>query len=131
MKATDIAPWIAIAVTLILSILVPLFTQIANNKFQLKLKQLELREVHKKRKMDAFDEYYQKVGGCVLYAQKDNISDAGASIQRLYAYVPEDRWNELDELFDNIKGYNWQGAKNNMKSISKWLALEVQKTIDE
>lgn len=73
MKATDIAPWIAIAVTLILSILVPLFTQIANNKFQLKLKQLELREVHKKRKMDAFDEYYQKVGGCVLYAQKDNI----------------------------------------------------------
>lgn len=32
MKATDIAPWIAIAVTLILSILAPLFTQIANNK---------------------------------------------------------------------------------------------------
>lgn len=81
--------------------------------------------------MDAFDEYYQKVGGCVLYAQKNNISDAGASIQRLYAYVPEDRWNELDELFDNIKEYNWQDAKNNMKSISKWLAREVQKTIDE
>lgn len=33
----DLAPWLALAITLALSILVPLFTQIANNKFQLKM----------------------------------------------------------------------------------------------
>ena len=33
----ELAPWIAIAFTLALSILVPLFTQIANNRFQLKM----------------------------------------------------------------------------------------------
>ena len=39
MEWKDLAPWIAIAITLALSILVPLFTQIANNRHQRKLQQ--------------------------------------------------------------------------------------------
>ena len=34
MTLENLTPWIAIAITLALSILVPLFTQIANNRFQ-------------------------------------------------------------------------------------------------
>ena len=37
MEWKDLAPWIAIAFTLALSILVPLFTQIANNRHQRKM----------------------------------------------------------------------------------------------
>ena len=37
MEFKDLAPWIAIAFTLALSILVPLFTQIANNNHQRKM----------------------------------------------------------------------------------------------
>ena len=37
MEWKDLAPWIAIAITLALSILVPFFTQIANNKHQRKM----------------------------------------------------------------------------------------------
>ncbi|MBO5850993.1 MAG: hypothetical protein J6R29_01525 [Clostridia bacterium] len=38
----DLAPWIAIAITLALSILVPFFTQIANNKHQRKMQKEKL-----------------------------------------------------------------------------------------
>lgn len=42
MTINNLAPWIAIVVTSILSILVSLFTQIANNRFQLKMKEIEI-----------------------------------------------------------------------------------------
>lgn len=48
MEWKDLAPWIAIAITLALSILVPLFTQIANNRFQLKLEKQREEQAEKK-----------------------------------------------------------------------------------
>ena len=127
MKINDLAPWIAIAITLVLSILVPLFTQIANNRFQLKMKRLELAEKEEERVMHAYEEYFQKVGGCVIYAQKNNISDAGASIQRLYAYIPENMWPTLDNLFTEISDYELSKAQNSMQDISKWLASDIER----
>lgn len=125
MTFNELAPWLAIAITLILSILVPLFTQIANNSFQLKLKKIDIRYKEVERKLCAYEDYFQKVGGCVLFAQKDNISDAGASIQRLYAYFPKEKWELLDSLFDEIKGYNWDNAKATMKIVSKHIASDM------
>ncbi len=127
MNIIELAPWFAIAITLILSILVPVFTQKANNRFQIKLKKLEYINKEAERKINAYEEYFQKVGGCVLYAQKENISDAGASIQRLYAYLPEDNWDLLDSLFDSIKAYEWDIAKQEMKKVSKIIASDIHK----
>ena len=126
MKISELAPWLAIAITLILSILIPLFTQIANNRFQLKLKQMDIQQAEKDKKLSAYENYFQKVGGCVLYAQKNNISDAGASVQRLYIYLPQEKWNDLDKLFDHIKEYEWDDAKKYMKSVSKWIAEDMK-----
>ena len=42
MEWKDLVPWIAIAITLALSILVPFFTQIANNKHQRKIQKEKL-----------------------------------------------------------------------------------------
>ena len=127
MDMNSLAPWMAIAITLILSILVPLFTQIANNRFQIKLKKLEGNQKNDDRRMAAYENYFQNVGGCVLFAQKENISDAGASIQRLYAYFPQEKWVLLDTLFDSIKKYEWENAKVQMKEVSKIIAFDVRK----
>ncbi len=126
MTIEEITPWLAIAITLILSILVPLFTQIANNRFQLKMKKKDIEAEIQNKKFFAYEEYFQKVGGCVLYAQKENLSDAGASIQRLYAYLPENEWETLDKLFAEINNKDWAGARNDMKSISKWIANDMK-----
>ena len=126
MKLIDMAPWIAIALTLILSILVPLFTQIANNNFQLKLRKTDSYNKATERKLLAYESFFQTVGGCILYAKGENIIEAGASIQRLYAYFPEDEWWLLDQLFDDIKTYQWGDAKERMKMVSRILAQKIQ-----
>lgn len=127
MTINELAPWLAIAVTLILSILVPLFTQIENNRFQLKMKEMDFKVEIQNKKLFAYEEYFQKVGGCVLYAQKENISDAGGSIQRLYTYLPEEEWEVLDRLFDEIKSNEWESAQKDMKCISKWISNDIKR----
>ena len=127
MDINSLAPWIAIVVTLILSILIPLFTQIANNRFQLKLKRMEYKDKKIERRLVAYENDFKNVGGCVLCAQKENISNAGASIQRLYTYFPEDKWKLLDVLFDNIKKFEWDHAKVQMKEVSKIIAYDINK----
>ena len=53
MEWKDLAPWIAIAITLILSILVPLFTQIANNSHQRKMQREKFEYEQKQKKIKA------------------------------------------------------------------------------
>ena len=126
MDIITMAPWIAIAITLILSVLVPVFTQIANNRFQLKLRELDDKSNVTNRKLNAYEDFFQKVGACVSYAQVENVTEAGASIQRLYAYVGEEDWVYLDKLFDSIKENDWNEAKNSMRYVSKILALDIK-----
>lgn len=130
MNIKELAPWVAIAITLVLSILIPLFTQIVNNRFQLKLKKYENDNIKEKRRLDAYEDFFKYVGGCVIFAQKENISEAGASIQRLYMYLPEEKWNDLDLMFELIKNGETKNAIPNMESISKWIANDIkQKSI--
>lgn len=127
MNTEELAPWIAIAVTLIMSILVPLFTQIANNRFQLKIKKMDIDTKERDKVIAAYEAYFKNVGSCVMYAMVDNIPEAGASIQRLYVYIPCEKWPILDDLFNNIKGLNWDEAKEKMTEISKWIADDMKK----
>lgn len=118
----DMAPWLALSVTLALSILVPLFTQIANNRFQLKLKREEIKRLKSEEKSRAYASFLEDVGACVLYAQNHTTEKAGASVQRLYLYVPESMWPKLDELYTQMKAFKWNEAVVTMQEISKFLA---------
>jgi len=127
MEWKELAPWIAIALTLILSILVPLFTQIANNKFQLQLKEQEIRRIERERKLLAFEDFFKYAGGCVMHASHDNHADAGASIQRLHMYLPEEHWEDLEILFDAIRKKDWNAAEYYLSKLSKIISEESKK----
>ncbi len=126
MDYITMAPWIAIAITLILSVLVPVFSQMANNRFQLKMRKLDDKSKVADRRLNAYEDFFQKVGACISYAKVENVTDAGASIQRLYAYIDEEQWELLDQLFDDIKEYKWKEAKETMKNVSKILAHDIK-----
>ena len=72
-----LAPWIAIAFTLALSILVPLFTQIANNRFQLRMQ--KNRDEQNRRnsvfeeKRRIYSDFLNNVGANIAYSTKENI----------------------------------------------------------
>ena len=125
MTIAEIAPWIAIAITLILSILIPLFTQLANNKFQLKMKKMEIELANKETKSKAYEEYFQKVGNLVIYGNNSDFPNAGSAIQRLYAFLPEEEWEQLDKLFSAIRDEKLEIAKGYMEHISKWIAKDL------
>lgn len=121
----DLAPWIAIVITLALSILVPVFTQVANNRFQLKMKEQERQILEKEKAITAYEDFFKYAGGCIMHANPNNISEAGASIQQLYLYLPTNRWSDLDKLYDLVKDNNWEEAKELHKAICRAISKEL------
>lgn len=131
MELKDLAPWIAIAITLILSILVPLFTQIANNQFQLKLEQQRAERDEKEkaliRKRDAFEYFILSVGGCLGAPSESLQQDAIASIGKLYIYTPKEWWEMLDGLYKHMFNGEWESAATYFRELSKSIAKEIEK----
>ena len=124
----ELAPWIAITITLALSILVPVFTQIANNKFQLELQKRkeanERKNMLYEEKRKIYTDFLQNVGACVSYSTKDNIDVAGASIQRMYLVCPEEWWPDIDMLFFYVRKLELGNAEVVLKKLNKLIAKE-------
>ena len=112
MELKDLAPWIAIAFTLALSILVPLFTQIANNRHQRKMQREKFEYEQKQKKKLAFEEFLKNVGAAIASpaATIEALSLAGASIANIYIYAPAKWFSDLDALQYQIIHRNWDTA---------------------
>lgn len=121
MEWKDIAPWIAIAVTLILSILVPLFTQIANNRHQRKMQKEKFEYEQSQKRIEAYESFLLSVGGIITssaYSSYEWVNKAGSDLHRMYLYAPKDWWADLDELTNCIEQEQWEKAKKIMQKLS-------------
>ena len=130
MEWKDLAPWIAIAVTLILSILVPLFTQIANNSHQRKMQREKFEYEEKQKKTEAYELFLSEVGGLVTAygsISKELLAKAGAAIHQLYIYVPSEWYDDLDMLIGLIMQREWDNAKTIVQKISRLISGELNR----
>ena len=128
MEWKDLAPWIAIAVTLILSILVPLFTQIANNSHQRKMQREKFEYEEKQKKTKAYETFLSDVGGLITAdgsVSKETLSKAGAAVHQLYIYSPIEWYKDLDLLTELIMKYKWDNAKTIVQKISRLISEEL------
>ena len=126
----DLAPWIAIAFTLALSILVPLFTQIANNSHQRKMQRDKFEHEEKQKKVKAYETFLSDVGGIIAAdgsIGKADLSKAGAAVHQLYIYSPDEWYDDLDLLTDLIMKYEWQKAKFIVQKLSRLISEELNK----
>ena len=124
-----LAPWIAIAFTLALSILVPLFTQIANNNHQRKMQREKLMVEQSKKRIEAYESFLLSVGGIVTsshYAAIEWINKAGSDLHRIYIYAPKDWWGDLDELTNCIEDHQWEKARKIMQKLSHLVSNELK-----
>lgn len=121
MRLEDLAPWIAIAFTLALSILVPLFTQIANNNHQRKMQREKFEYEEKQKKIQAFEAFLKDVGSAIVYSTKENLEIAGGSIFRIYTYAPTSWMEDLDLLSEYMR----TGERGNAAVIMQKLARLV------
>ena len=130
MEWKDLAPWIAIAFTLALSILVPLFTQIANNKHQRKMQREKFEYEERQKKTKAFEAFLSDVGGVITAdgnINRADLSKAGATIHQLYIYSPIEWYDDLDLLTELIMKYKWDQAKTIVQKLSRLISQELNK----
>lgn len=130
MEWKDLAPWIAIAITLALSILVPLFTQIANNRHQRKLQQEKLEHEEKQKKIKAYEAFLSEVGGLITahgHVEKVQLTKAGAALHQLYIYAPTEWFKDLDMLMELLMRYEWEIAKPIMQKLNRLIAEDLKK----
>lgn len=130
MEWKDLAPWIAIAFTLALSILVPLFTQIANNNHQRKMQREKIKYEEKQKKTKAFETFLSDVGGTITargYVEKEALAQAGGALHQLYMYVPLEWYSDLDKLTEYITNFQWGEARALNQKICRLISEELNK----
>lgn len=115
----EMAPWIAIAITLILSIVIPFLTQIVNNKFQLKQQRQQRKDAQYDIKYKVFSDFTSNVGACIAHADVESVHAAGASVQCMYLFMPEENWHSLDLLYSQLRAHKWEEAEEEMKFLAK------------
>lgn len=131
MEWKDLAPWIAIAFTLALSILVPLFTQIANNNHQRKMQREKFEQEEKQKKAKVFENFLAEVGGLITadgHVQKEQLAKSGAALHRLYIYAPKEWYDDLDKLMGYMMDFSWNNAKPIIQKFSRLVSEELKKT---
>ena len=127
MDFSKIAPWVTIGITVSLSIIVPLITQIVNNRFLKKSKELELRAKKEDAKISAYENFLKRVGDCLLYGKFDSLSEAGAEISNLYLYAPKEDFEKLDKLADLLQNKHFDNARKIMVEIARDLSADINK----
>ena len=130
MELKDLAPWIAVSITLALSILVPVFTQIANNRHQRKMQQEQFEHEKQQKKEDAFAAFLSDVGGIVTASGRiDHIKyvQAGSAIHKLYVYVSKEWYDDLDRLTGLISDCEWEKAQSLMQKLVRLIPIELKK----
>lgn len=130
MEWKDLAPWIAISITLAISILVPLFTQIANNNHQRKMQRekIEYEEMHKRT--NVFETFLSNVGGLIIadgHIEKESLAKAGAALHQLYIYAPSEWYDDLDKLTKLIMEFDWDNARPIIQKLSRLISEELGK----
>lgn len=130
MNLEALAPWIAIAITLALSILVPLFTQIANNRHQRKLQKERFNREDAEKKKRAYEDFLLNVCGVFFTGKcttKEAINQAGSSLHLLYIYAPKEWYDDLDALAKHLANFEWEQGMPIIQKMSRLIAETIEK----
>ena len=108
------AAWIALAISIIGTICSPIITSWLNNKFQLKMYRLksESERVDKinDERTSSLKAFLSNTGKCISEASPSSITDFGSVFFGVYQYIPEEYWDKLDQLYNDILNDQWESA---------------------
>ena len=130
MEWGELTPWITISITLAISILVPLFTQIANNCHQRRMQKDAFRHEENQARTHAFEMFLSDVGGLITakgHVEKESLIQAGAALHKLYVYAPSEWYGDLDLLTKHIMEYKWEEARSLIQKLSRLISSELPK----
>ena len=66
-----------------------------------------------------FSDFTSNVGACIAHADLESMHAAGASVQCMYLFMPEENWYSLDLLYSQLRAHKWEEAEEEMKHLAK------------
>ncbi len=127
MNFMDIAPWLSIVITFVVAILVPFFTQLSTNRFQLKKMKIEEEKLKESEKVRVFTRFIENAGMISDYIPRDKMMEMLPAITGLYAFAPQEWWNDIDLLYQYAQDAQTAKATPILLNLCKLVSKELNK----
>lgn len=100
------AAWIALAISIVGTIVGPIVTTILTNRHQLKIHQMQALDRANTEKDQIIRDCISSIGSCIAYGNNDNIISCGKCFPKIYSYVPLEKWPLLDSFYQALAEHN-------------------------
>ena len=119
------------AILAIAAVISPIATAIINNRYQLKLKKLELHQKHLEDTTyyirSIFENYLRYAGRCIYNADRDALKDYGEYYFLALAYAPDTLSPSLSQINDFIYRKSFENATELFEEIKPKIAELLQR----
>lgn len=117
---------IALVVSVSGTIICPIINTILSNRYQLKLRALDIKERtirdYESSRLEAINMFISGVGKCLFYSDIESVKQLGDSYFIVYQYVSDDYWPVLDNLYSNLVELDWEKSKKEFPPIAHYLS---------
>ena len=119
------AAWIALAISIIGTIIGPIVNTILSNRFQLKLRKLELEEEKSSEyqvcQRKAIENFLSFTAKYLADGRRNTMNEYSEHFFLVYSYVPQNLWDSLDILYNHITNGNFSDAEKLFIKLSRHL----------
>lgn len=116
---------IAALITAIAAIIAPVITSVINNKYQLKMKKLELYEA---KRIESINKYVSLICKYINNISGYTEKEFAEYMQAIYLYAPKSVWKDIDKLNEAISSKNFTEARKLLPSVIQKLSPSVYTT---
>ena len=113
---------IAAFITAIAAIIAPVITSVINNKYQLKMKKLELYE---EKRIESINKYISSICKYINNNSGYTEKEFAEYMQAIYLYSPKSIWKDIDKLNEVISLKNFSEARKLLPSVIQKLSSSV------
>lgn len=110
------------AIIALCALISPIATTLLNNRHQLKIKELELKQKHYEvtevYKRNIFENYLKYAGSCTAYADTGPLQSYGEYYFLALMYVPDDMKAEMVSIHADMVKYHWDQANTALELLT-------------
>lgn len=125
---------LTITVSVILAvcaIVSPVLTTLINNRYQLKLKRIDMKLEQEKAsyfyKRGIYEDYLKITGKCVTYASQEALQEYGQTYSLALIYFPDDLIPEIVHINNCISVKDWSQARTCLTKLAPKIRTMLEK----
>jgi len=94
---------VIIAVCALLS---PGIVALINNRYQLKLRKLDIEEARRNHAQEIIDGYFRTAGSCIHVRGGENLTEFGKYSNLVFFYMPTKYYSDIKAINEAIRGHD-------------------------